>query len=182
MIMVIKKKQLVTAALALALGGAIFVNWYYSKPEHKSVLDTVKTTQSQETENLGDAQYVSATTAKQNDETLAGFRLKRNTAHDEARETLNSVIKDSKSSSEAVRESTGALNELSEDIRAEADLENLITAKINKECVVIVDREVCEVIVPKGTLSEAVSLQIKDLVVKQTGISSKNITIIELST
>lgn len=180
--MVVKKKQLVTATLALALGAAIFVNWYYSKPENKSVLDSMKTTQAQETENLGDAQYVSATTAKSEDETLAGFRLKRNTAHDEAKETLNGVIKDSKSSSEAVRESTAALNSLSEDIKAEADLENLITAKINRDCVVIIDREVCEVIVPKGTLSESVTLQIKDLVVKQTQISSKNITIIELST
>lgn len=180
--MVIKKKQLVTATLAMALGAAIFVNWYYSKPENKAAVDSVKTTQAQDTENLGDAQYVSATTAKVPDETLTGFKLKRDTAHDEAKETLNSVIKDSKSSSEAVRESTQSLNDLSADIKAEADLENLISAKTGKDCVVIIDREVCEVIVPKGTLSEAVTLQIKDLVVKQTEISSKNITIIELST
>lgn len=180
--MVVKKKQLVTATLALALGAAIFVNWYYSKPENKSVIDSIRTTQAEETENLGDAQYVSATTAKSEDETLAGFRLKRNSAHDESKDMLNGVIKDGKSSSEAVRESAEALNSLAEDIKAEADLENLITAKLNKDCVVIIDREVCEVIVPKGTLSEAVTLQIKDLVVKQTQISPKNITIIELST
>lgn len=181
--MVIKKKQIVTATLAFALGAAIFVNWYYSKPENKQTVDSVKTTQAQETENLGDAQYVSATTAKDtSDDTLTGFKLKRDNAHDEAKETLNGVIKDAKSSADAVSESTKALKELSEDIKAEADLENLITAKTGKDCVVIIDREVCEVIVPKNTLSEAVTLQIKDLVINQTEILSKNITIIELST
>ena len=180
--MVLKKKHLLTATLAMALGAAVFVNWYYSKPAAKPTADTVQTTRAQETENLGDAQYVSATTAKAGEETLAGFKLKRDTAHDEAVETLNSVIKDSKSVSEAVKDSTAALSRLSSDIKTEADLENLITAKISKDCVVIIDSGVCQVIVPKGTLNDNVSLQIKELVVNQAKISSKNVTIIELST
>lgn len=180
--MVLKKKHLLTATLALALGAAVFVNWYYSKPTTKPTADTVQTTRAQETENLGDAQYVSATTAKASEETMAGFKVKRNAAHDEATETLNSVVKDSKSTPEAVKQATAALKELSSDIKAEADLENLIAAKISKDCIVIIDSDVCQVIVPKGTLTDNVSLQIKELVVNQTKISSKNITIIELST
>lgn len=180
--MILKKKHLVTATLALALGAAIFVNWYYSKPETKPTLDSVKTTTVQSAENLGDAQYVSATTSKGSGETLAGFKLKRDTAHDEAEEKLNSVIKDGKSSAEAVKESTAALGELAQTIKTEADLENLITAKISKDCIVIIDSDVCQVIVPKKTLTDNISLQIKELVVNQTEISSKNITIIELST
>lgn len=180
--MIVKKKHLLTATLALALGAAVFVNWYYSKPETKPTVDSVQTTKAQETENLGDAQYVSATTAKASEETMAGFKVKRDTAHDEAADTLNSVIKDSKSAAESVSEATEALKQLSADIKAEADLENLISAKISKDCIVIIDSGVCQVIVPKGTLSDNVSLQIKELVVNQTKISSKNITIIELST
>jgi len=180
--MIVKKKHLLTATLALALGAAVFVNWYYSKPTTKPTADTVQTTGAQETENLGDAQYVNATTGKASEETMAGFKVKRDKAHDEATETLNSVIKDSKSTSEAVREATAALKELSADIKTEADLENLISAKISKDCIVIIDSDVCQVIVPKGTVSDNISLQIKELVVNQTKISSKNITIIELST
>lgn len=180
--MVVKKKQLVTATLALALGAAIFVNWYYSKPENKPAADTVQTTKAQETDNLGDAQYVSATTAKSGEKTLADFKVKRNSAHDEAVETLNSVIKDGESSSQAVKDATDALTGISEDIKSEADLENLITAKISKDCVAVIDGDVCQIIVPKGTLSDNVSLQIKELVMNQTKISPKNITIIELGT
>lgn len=179
--MVIKKKQLLTATLALALGAAVYVNWYYSKPQTKPTVDSIKTTVSQQTENLGDAQYVNATQTKSK-ENMASFKLKRDSAHDEAKETLDSVIKDNKSSSDAVLGATQALKELSSAIKTEADLENLITAKISKDCVVIVDGDVCQVIVPNGTLSDNVSVQIKEIVVNQAKIPSKNITIIELST
>ncbi len=178
--MIIRKKQIVTATLALALGAAVFVNWYYTKPETQSTLNAETTTKAQETENLGDAQYVSATTAKSSAQTLSDFKLKRDAAHDEAKETLNSVIKDQKSSSEAVSQATDALKLLSADIKDEADLENLITAKISGDCIVIIDSDVCQVVVEKGKLTDNVSLQIKELVMKQTKIPSKNITIIEL--
>lgn len=181
MSMVIKKKQIVTVTLVLALGTAVLVNWYYSRPQVKSTLDGVTTTQAQESSNLGDAQYVSATTLKASAETMADFKVKRDAAHDEAKETLNSVIKDTKSSSDAVSKATETLSELSDSIKKEADLENLITAKISNECLVIIDGDVCQVIVPKNTLTDNVTLQIKELVINQTKISSKNITIIELN-
>ena len=179
--MIIKKKQIVTATLAMALGAAVFVNWYYTKPQSQLTANNEKTTQSQETENLGDAQYVSATTANKNKETLASFKLKREAAHDEAKETLNSVIKDQKSSSEAVENASDALKNLADDIKDEADLENLIAAKISGECIVIIDSDICQVIVGKGVLNDNISLQIKELVMNQTKIPSKNITIIELN-
>lgn len=176
--MIIKKKQLVSIALVLTLGAAVFVNWYFARPGVKSVIDTSKTTVNRQVENLGDAQYVSATTASS--ETMAGFKVKREAAHDEAKETLNSVIKDAKSDSEAAEEAGEALAELSKSIKNEADLENLITAKISSDCVVIIDGDVCQVIVGKGVLTDNISLQIKDLVIKQADIPSKNIMIVEL--
>jgi len=176
--MIIKKKQLVSIALVLTLGAAVFVNWYFARPGVKSVIDTSKTTVNRQVENLGDAQYVSATTASS--ETMAGFKVKREAAHDEAKETLNSVIKDAKSDSEAAEEAGEALAELSKAIKNEVDLENLITAKISSDCVVIIDGDVCQVIVGKGVLTDNISLQIKDLVIKQADIPSKNITIVEL--
>lgn len=177
--MVIKKKQIITATLALALGAAVFVNWYYTQPDVQTNLSNEKTTGTVEDENLGDAQYVSATTAK-SPETLADFRLKRDSARDEAKETLNSIVKDSQSSPDAVAKATESLQIIADDIKNETDLENLITAKISNSCVVISDDEVCQIIVEKGVLTQNISLQIKELVVKQAKIPAKNITIIEL--
>lgn len=177
--MVIKKKQIITATLALALGAAVFVNWYYTKPEVQTNLSSEKTTRYAEEENLGDAQYVSATTAAST-ETFADFRLKRDSARDEAKETLNAIIKDSKSSPDAVSKATDSLQAIADNIKDETDLENLITAKISGSCIVVLDGDICQVIVENGRLTQNVSLQIKELVVKQTKIPSKNITIIEL--
>lgn len=176
--MIIKRKQLVSIALVLALGTAVFVNWYFARPGVKSVIDTNKTTINRQEENLGDAQYVSATTSS--DDTMADFKVKREAAHDEAKETLNAVVKDAKSDSEAAEEAAESLAELSEAIKREADLENLISAKISGECVVIIDGDVCQVIVGKGVPTENISLQIRDLVMNQANIPAKNITIVEL--
>ena len=111
---------------------------------------------------------------------MAGFKVKREAAHDEAKEALNAVIKDAQSDSEAAEEAAEALSELSKAIKSEADLENLITAKISSDCVVIIDGDVCQVIVGKGVLTDNVSLQIKDLVINRANIPAKNITIVEL--
>lgn len=177
--MILKRKQIVTVALVLTLGAAVFVNWYFARPGVKSVIDTSQTTVNREQENLGDAKYVSATTSSSS-ETMAGFKVKREAAHDEAKETLNAVVKDQKSDSEAAEEAAEALAELSKTIKSEADLENLITAKIASDCVVIIDGDVCQVIVEKGVLTENISLQIKDLVINQANIPAKNITIVEV--
>lgn len=178
--MIIRKKQIVTATLAMALGAAVFVNWYYTRPQSQATLNNETTTKIEENENLGDAQYVSATTAKKGEETFADFKLKRDTAHDEAKETLNAAIKDPKADKDAVASASDALKKLAGDIKDEADLENLITAKISTDCVVIIDEGICQVIVSKGVLTDNISLQIKELVMNQTKITSKNITIIEL--
>lgn len=176
--MIIRKKQLVSIALVLTLSAAVFVNWYFSRPGVESVIDTTETTEKRQSDNLGDAQYVSATAASS--ETMADFKVKREAAHDEAKEALESVIKDAKSDSEAAKKAAEALTELSQDIKRETDLENLITAKISSENVVIIDGDVCQVIVNSGVLTDNISLQIKDLVIKQTSIPAQNITIVEL--
>lgn len=176
--MVLKKKQIVSATLVLALGATIFANWYMSKPGSKSIIDSITTAQSNETSNLGDAQYVGATTAS--GETMASFKVKRDAAHDEAKETLNDIIKDNSSSPAAITQANESMQDLVEAIKLETDLENLITAKIGGECLVIISSGKCQVILEKGKANANTSLQIKDLVLNQTELKGENITIIEL--
>lgn len=174
----IRKKQVTLAAMVLALGAAIFINWYYTKPQVQPTGDEVSTSVSQQNENLGDAQYVAATA---NDDEFATFRLERKTAHDKAEETLNAVIKDSSSSQAAVAEATEALKQLSDSIKRESDLETLIKAKTGSACVVIIDSGEVKVVVEKGVLTDGVTMQIKDLVLNQGKFTPENITIFELN-
>ncbi len=174
----IKKKQITLAAMVMALGAAIFINWYYTKPQVQPTGEDVSTPTTVESENLGDAQYVGAT-AKEDE--FATFRLERKTAHDEAEETLNAVIKDSSSSPAAVSEATRDLAALSETIKRESDLETLIKAKTGSGCVVIINSGEVRVVVEKDVLTDEITMQIKDLVLNQGKFTPENITIFELN-
>ncbi len=174
----IRKKQVALAAMVMALGAAIFINWYYTKPQAQPTGDETTTSVSQQSENLGDAQYVAATA---NDDEFATFRLERQTAHDKAEETLNKVIKDPSSSQAAVSEATDALKQLSDSIKRESDLETLIKAKTGSACVVIIDSGEVKVVVENGTLTDGITMQIKDLVLNQGKFNPENITIFELN-
>lgn len=189
------KRQIVLATLVVALGAAVFVNWYYTKPdaEKANIGVTVSEQASQAAGNLGDALLVNSSShsnkgstqeskapqAKAEDEYFAQARLNRSTAHDKASEALKKTINDSKSSAEAVKTATEELGELSKAIKLEADTENLINAKIGSSCVVVIGGKTAQVVVGKGVLKDNVPVQIKEIVLKQTGFSVENITIME---
>lgn len=197
MSMMIGKRQIVLATLVVALGAAVFVNWYYTKPDAEKANTgvTVSEQATQAAGNLGDALLVNSSTAsskdgtqeskaeqaqaKVEDEYFAQARLNRSTAHDKAAEELKKTIEDSKASSEAVKTATQELGELSKAIKLEADTENLINAKIGSPCVVVISNKTAQVVVGKGVLKDDILVQIKEIVLKQTGFSVENVTIME---
>lgn len=190
--MVIKKRQLLLATLIVALGAAVFVNWYYTKPDVEAAGKTAATSgvsdEAEQGANLGDARYVISSDITLEDEAaqaqaseyFASAKLRRQTAHDEAAEALNDIIKDSSSNSEAVKEATAALKELSDCMTLESDIENLISAKAGCENLVILNKGNAEIIVENGSLDDVTVVQIKEIAVKQTGYGVDKITIIEM--
>ena len=178
--MVVKKRHLILATLVVALAAAIFVNWYYTRPQTtatsgKVEKTTVVSTGVEDEASLGDAQLVNASASKY----FSDAKIKRNEAHDEAIESLNDVIKDSSSNQSAVTQAQKDLTELSKDIKLEADIENLISAKTGSESLVIINGDKIEVVVSKGVINETVNTQIVDIILKQNEKFSENITIIE---
>ncbi|MBQ4626060.1 MAG: SpoIIIAH-like family protein [Clostridia bacterium] len=189
--MVIKKRQLLLATLIVALGAAVFVNWYYTKPDIEAAGNTSASKVSDEAQqgaNLGDARYVISSDVTLEDEAaqaqaseyFASAKLRRQTAHDEAAEALNDIIKDSSSNTEAVKQATAALKELSDCMTLESDIENLISAKVGCENLVILNKGNAEIIVENGSLDDVTVVQIKEIAVKQTGYTVDNVTIIEM--
>lgn len=173
--MIIRKNQIVTATLLVALFSAVFVNWYYSRPES-----------SVQTGNLGEAEYVNATTvsttaankANAASEYFANAELKRKNAHDKALETIESVIKNKDSSKDAIENATLELSELSNAIKLETDLENIIKAKLDTECIVIINAGKVEIILENDKVNEANIQIVKSTVLEQTDIATENIAII----
>lgn len=190
--MIIKRRQLLLATLIVALGAAVFVNWYYTKPSIETSGNTAATNSVSDEEkqgaNLGDARYVISSDVTLDDgaaqaqasEYFASAKLRRKTAHDEAAEALNDIIKDGSSNSEAIKQATAALKELSDCITLESDIENLITAKIGCENLCILNNGKAEIIIENGSLDDVTVVKIKEIAVKHTEYPVDNITIIEM--
>lgn len=190
--MIIKKRQLLLATLIIALAAAVFVNWYYTRPDVESAgtksTETTTEQQAQEGANLGDARYVISTDTALEDapaqakanEYFAGAKLRRQTAHDEAAEALNDVIKDSDSSDAVAKQASELLKELANSISLESDIENLISAKVGCENIVILNAGNAEIVVENGSLDDVAIVKIKEITVEQTGYPVENISITEM--
>ena len=162
----IKRKHLVLTGLVIALGTAMFVNWYYTKPEAKSVNKAADETTTVSA-NLGDAMYVNGTAAAAESDWLSEAKLKRTSAHDEAKSALEDVINSSDADSDSKQKAS-----------EESDIENLITAKLGGKCLVSLG-ESASVTVEKGYLTDEALTQIVDIVTAKSGLPSSKVTVVE---
>ena len=186
--LLIKRRQLVMATLVVALGSAVFVNWYFTNSDNSMAGENSPT--SEYVQNLGEAKYVSSdeakgesneakATASQSTDYFATVKLKRKKAHDEALENMKELLKGASESNKSTEEFTKAIDYLSKTIKLEADIEALISAKLKCECVVMINEENAEVVVAKGSLNDSSILQIMDAVLNNTDVKSEKIKISE---
>ena len=170
---VFAKKQVLFFGLIVALAAAVYVNWYYTKPI--SQIDNGPQTETTQPQNLGEAQYVNA----ENRSYFDAETLKRTQAHADAQAALQSVLDSADADENSKQEAREKLKELSENIKLEADIESLITAKSGGNCLVTLG-DTAEVILEKGTLNDQLAIQIKEIIVNKTEISAEKITLVEV--
>lgn len=179
MSVIIKRRQLILATLVVALGAAVFVNWYYTGND--SLKTTAETTSPQYVQNLGEAKYVNADSNTVNSTTdyFSTVKLNRQKAKDEALEKLNKSLSSAKTGSDEAKEITESINELTARVKTESDIEALIGAKISGECVVVLNEDSAQVIVKKGKLNSETALQIMDIVTTNSKLSAEKVKISE---
>ena len=188
--MLIKRRQLIMAALVVALGSAVFVNWYFTSSEGEVKGESAPT--NEYVQNLGEAKYVNSdkvgtsdatekaeAAASKNTDYFASVKLKRTKAHDDALEKLKTLLKEAPEGSKGAEEISNEIEKLSSTIKLEADIEALISAKLKCECVVMINNDNAEVVVTKGNLNDASILQIMDAVLNNTEVKAENIKISE---
>ena len=174
--LLIKRRQLILATLVVALGAAVFVNWYYTG--NNSVIQTPEeTTEKNFVQNLGEAQYVNAT--GENSDYFSDVKLKRQKSRDAALDKLNKSLEKAKTGSEEAKKITESIDKLTAQIKLESDIEALISAKLASECVVVINEKSAQVVVSKGTLSEDATLQIIDVVTTNTELGADKIKMSE---
>lgn len=192
--MAIGKRQLVLAALVVALGAAVYLNWSLSGNQ-LTATDTVNSGTA-----LGAAQLVNAsgskvtsgsskaTTSKssaiatnaQADEYFATACLSRQKARDTAQETLEKTIQDPKAGDAAKKEAVDKKAVIAQNVLKEDSIESLVKAKGYLGCVAYLEDGKCNVVVQKANGIQANdTVIIKDIVSGQTGLSYDKIKIVE---
>ena len=187
------KRNAVVAAVVLFVCGAVYLNWSYQKDTAEEAGKT-----------LGEAELVSLPTAdpllstaspspsgsqspapSPTAQSSGGYfdaaRLNRQQARDSALAILEDAMA-SENADEAMKEAIGqAIQTLASATVAEAQIENLVTAKGYADCVAFISDESVSVVVSarEGGLTDADVARITEIVTDETGYEASQIKIIE---
>ena len=193
------KRQLVLAALVVALGAAVYLNWQFTGNNELTATNAVGSTK-----ELGEAKYVNntqvsslsgssvlsevensdssgASSAPLADaaEYFAQAKVNRQKARDESTEMVKEILNDIKSSEAAKAEAVKQAADVAKNIQQESNIESLIKAKGFKDCVAFIQNGECSVVVSPDGLNENSAITIKDIVSGQAGIPYDKIKITE---
>lgn len=185
------KRQLVLAALVVALGAAVYLNWQFTGDN--AALTATDSLESGKT--VGEAQLVNGSAASSGENDSASStasassgssdnwyveaKLSRQKSRDEATELLEKVLEDAGASEEAKKEAVAKAAELAQNVLQENNIESLIRAKGFGDCVVYIQNGECSVVVKKGEDIENSAVIIKDIVTGQADVEYSKIKIIE---
>ncbi len=173
---IIGKKQLLSFTLILALGLSVYVNWYYTNN-----YNDITEPETSENINLGEAQLVNSDNMTTNSgDYFTQAKVNRTKAHDESIKNLEDIISNKDLDNETITLAKNKLINISEYIKLEVDIENIIKAQLSEECLVTYNENSIEVIMPKGTVTDESVIKIKDIVLSKTDLLSEKIVIIEL--
>lgn len=195
------KRQLVLAALVVALGAAVYLNWQFA--DNNAI---VQPTSASANKEIGQAQFVnnstdgtvpkdkntsskndtssqSQKTTKPSADALAYFaqvKVERQKTHDGAVDLAKEVLEAADSSDEAKKEAVDKAAEIAKNYEQETNIESLIKAKGFTECLAFIQNGECSIVVYKAELNDDGVMAIKDIVTGQSGIEFDNIKITEV--
>lgn len=179
--MKIQKKHILGAALILALGAAVFINWQFSGSS------AVKKT----SKELGAAAYVSRDAKATTDETtqsdektarekIAKIRTERSQTQDKALDSAKSILSLSDSSDEAKAEAVRQAGVIEKRLLAQSNIENILVTKGFSDALCFVSDAGCTVSVLAKDMEKDSPLIIKDAVMSQMDIAFNDIVIVEI--
>ena len=175
-ILKIGKRNLVIAASVLMIGLAVLLNFLlFTGTTNDPGYDGYD----QPSGNISDIPNGENDTPTDNNNTyFSATQVSRQRARDEALEVLQSVVDNVEASETVKAEALAGISAIAEEIRLEANIESLITAKGFEHCVAVLNGDSISIIVSADTLQPAQLAQINSIVYEQTGIKPAGVTII----
>ena len=177
-----KKTHILAAALVLALGAAVYLNWQFSgSAAAKSA-----------SKELGAATYVSRDTSATADEAdshraltptdqLIRARTERAQAQDKALSEAKELLKLSENSDDVKKTAVEKASEIERRMIAQSNIENILCAKGFSDVLCYASDTGCTVTVLSRDMKQDSPLIIKDVVMSQLGVSFNDIVIVDLS-
>ena len=171
MMMVVKKKQLVIAAMAIVVGVAGYLN---SEKDKGAELTGEK--------YLGEAQLVdSGDIHTETGDFFSQARIDRETGRSRAVETFNSIISNEEADTAAKANAQQGVLDLAENTEKETAVENLLRAKGFEDAVCYINNGMANVVVKTQALDGASAAIIAETVFEQSGIPQEKIKIMEIN-
>lgn len=180
--MKIKKTHILVAALVLALGAAVYLNWRFSAPSVKSA-----------SKELGAATYVSRNTVATADEPgtvkngiltpsdqLIRARTERTQAQDKALDEAKQIITLADNSDEVRKAAVEKASAIERRIIAQSNIESLLIAKGFSDVLCYASDTGCTVTLLSKDMKKDAPLIIKDIVMSQLDVGFNDIVIVEL--
>ena len=173
-----QKRHIITAAILLALGAAVYVNWQFNS----TAASTPK--------ELGAASYVNATVASQDEaiETAALSKEQRNyfaTERTKRQATQDKVIDEAKEVFDIENADEAEISEAQKNVErmlriftVQDSIESIIKAKGFSECMCYISDEGVTIIVPESELNDAAAMISDDAVISHYDVSFENISIV----
>ena len=178
--MKIQKKHIVSAALVLALGAAVYVNWQFGGASAKTT-----------TKQLGEASYVSAGVSSATADSVqtsalsdsqesffAAERVKRQSTQDKVLDEAGKVFDLENAGDAEKSEAQKSVEQMLKRFTVQDSIESIIRAKGFSECLCCISDEGVTVIVPAKELDDKAALVIDDAVIAHYDVSYENISIV----
>ena len=186
------KRNIVAATVLLFVCGAVYLNWKYASSVADPAADQsgkvlgqstlVNGDNGGETETEGENINTEDDSASTSGDYFATARLTRQQARDNAIALLREAAESENADKEVVNEAAAAIQVLAGYAVAEAQIENLVTAKGYPQCVAFMgDGSISVVVSPAGEagLEAADVARITDIVLNETDYTAGQITILE---
>ncbi len=170
MMMVIKKKQIAVAALAIVIGTAGYINAGRNSGEEGK-------------KYLGEAQLVTSNEAvtEVKGDFFAQARLDREAGRSRSIETYNAVLENENSDAAAKASAQQGVLELAQNTETETAVENLLRARGFEDAVCYINGGMANVVVKTQMLDGEKAAQISEIVSTQSGIPQEKIKIMEMN-
>lgn len=175
-----QKKYIVIAALVLALGTAVYVNWQFAG-------NNAETT----SKELGAASYVNATVASTEDEAVqtsalskeqknyfATERTKRQATQDKIIDDAQEIFDLENVSEEEMTDAQKSVENILKTFTIQDSIESIIKAKGFSECLCYISDSGVTIIVPDSELNDTSALVIDDAVTSHYEVSYEDISIV----